>query len=113
MLSAGEVRDDRSVPRRRPRRCEPGAGTALGQNGNNHNNNHHLQEVSAIKKESDYQLMFKDYPDVVSAVQMCEMLGGISIKTGYELLKSGKVKSFLVGCSYRIPKLFILEYMGL
>lgn len=57
--------------------------------------------------------MFKDYPDVVNATQMCEMLGGISIKTGYELLKSGKVKSFLVGRSYRIPKLFILEYMGL
>ena len=75
--------------------------------------NYHLQEVSAIKKESAYQLMFKDYPDVVSAAQMCEMLGGISIKTGYELLKSGKVKSFLVGRSYRIPKLFILEYMGL
>ena len=67
----------------------------------------------AIKKESAYQLMFKDYPDVVSVAQMCEMLGGISIKTGYELLKSGKVKSFLVGRSYRIPKLFILEYMGL
>ena len=79
----------------------------------NHNNNYHLQEVSAIKKESAYQLMFKDYPDVVNATQMCEMLGGISIKTGYELLKSGKVKSFLVGRSYRIPKLFILEYMGL
>lgn len=73
----------------------------------------HILEVSAIKKESAYQKMFKDYPDVVSATQMCEMLGGISIKTGYELLKSGKVKSFQVGRSYRIPKLFILEYMGL
>jgi len=47
------------------------------------------------------------------AGEVREMLGGISIKTGYELLKSGKVKSFLVGRSYRISKLFILEYMGL
>ena len=60
-----------------------------------------------------YEAVALNYPDVVSAAQMCEMLGGISIKTGYELLKSGKVKSFQVGRSYRIPKLFILEYMGL
>ena len=39
------------------------------------------------------------------------MLGGISIKTGYKLLKSGKVKSLIVGRQYRIPKLYILEYL--
>ena len=66
-----------------------------------------------MKTESAYKMMFKEYPDVVNATQMYEMLGGISIKTGYELLRSGKIKSFVVGRSYRIPKLFILEYMGL
>ena len=29
--------------------------------------------------------MFKDYPDVVNAAQMCEMLGGISIKAADKL----------------------------
>ncbi len=66
-----------------------------------------------MQTESAYKLMFRDYPDVVNAQQMCQMLGGISMKTGYELLRSGKIKSFSVGRSYRIPKLFIMEYMGL
>ena len=66
-----------------------------------------------MRAQEAYKMMFRDYPDVVTVEQMCEMLGGISIKTGYELLRSGKIKSFVVGRSYRIPKLFILEYMGL
>ena len=57
--------------------------------------------------------MFKDYPDVVNAAQMCEMLGGISIKTGYRLLKNGTIKSVVVGRRYRIPKLYIFEYLEL
>lgn len=47
----------------------------------------------------------------MNAEQMCQMLGGISIKTGYKLLKSGRVKSLIVGRQYRIPKLYILEYL--
>ena len=43
--------------------------------------------------------------------QMCEMLGGISTKTGYRLLKDGIIKSFIVGRRYRIPKLYIFEYL--
>ena len=61
--------------------------------------------------QDKYKLLFTDYPDVVNAEQMCQMLGGISIKTGYKLLKSGKVKSLIVGRQYRIPKLYILEYL--
>ena len=32
-----------------------------------------------------YQLMFLEYPDIVTVSQMCEMLGGISLKldTGF------------------------------
>ena len=58
-------------------------------------------------------MMFRDYPDVVTVEQMCEMLGGISTKTGYRLLKSGAIKSFVVGRRYRIPKLYIFEYLEL
>lgn len=61
--------------------------------------------------QDNYKLLFTDYPDVVNARQMCQMLGGISIKTGYKLLKSGKVKSLIVGRQYRIPKIYILEYL--
>ena len=41
------------------------------------------------------------------------MLGGICDKTAYRLLKSGEIKSFIVGRHYRIPKLNILEYLEL
>ena len=59
------------------------------------------------------KLLFTEYPDVVNVEQMCEMLGGICDKTAYRLLKSGEIKSFIVGRHYRIPKLNILEYLEL
>ncbi len=58
-----------------------------------------------------YKSVFKEYPDVVNMEQMCEMLGGMSSKTAYRLLRSGSIKSLLVGRRYRIPKVYILEYL--
>ena len=58
-----------------------------------------------------YKLMFSKYPDVVTVEQMCEMLGGISVKTGYRLIRGGKIKGFIVGRRYRIPKIYIFEYL--
>ena len=58
-----------------------------------------------------YETMFKGYPDVVNVPQLCEMLGGISDKTAYRLLKGGKVRSLLVGKKYLIPKTFVIDYL--
>ncbi len=69
------------------------------------------KKTPGFKPSSAYKLLFQGYPDVVNASQMCQMLG-INIKSGYELLKTGQIKSFMIGHCYRIPKLFILEYMG-
>lgn len=66
-----------------------------------------------MESQVAYKLLFTEYPDVVNVEQMCEMLGGICDKTAYRLLKSGEIKSFIVGCHYRIPKLNILEYLEL
>ena len=66
-----------------------------------------------MKTKEAYNVLFVDYPDVVNVEQMCEMLGGICDKTAYRLLKSGKIKGFIVGRRYRIPKLNILEYLDL
>ena len=55
--------------------------------------------------------MFPGYPDVVNVEQLGEMLGGVSDKTVYRLLKSGKIKSLYVGKRYRIPKLYVMEYL--
>lgn len=42
--------------------------------------------------------------------QMSQALG-VSTKTGYDLLKSGKVACLRVGRAYRIPKVHLLTYM--
>lgn len=64
-----------------------------------------------MNAQDAYKLMFQSYPDVVTVEQMCEMLGGISTKTGYRLLKDGTINSVTVGKRYRIPKIYILEYL--
>ena len=66
-----------------------------------------------MESQVAYKLLFTEYPDVVNVEQLCEMLGGICDKTAYRLLKSGEIKSFIVGRHYRIPKLNILEYLEL
>lgn len=66
-----------------------------------------------MESQVAYKLLFTEYPDVVNVEQMCEMLGGICDKTAYRFLKSGEIKSFIVGRHYRIPKLNILEYLEL
>ena len=64
-----------------------------------------------MKAQDAYKVMFREYPDVVTVEQMCEMLGGISTKTGYRLLRNGTIKSIVVGRRYRIPKLYVFEYL--
>lgn len=58
-----------------------------------------------------YQTMFPAYPDVVDVETLCEMLGGVSKKLAYKLLTQGKIKSLKVGRSYRIPKIYVAEYL--
>ena len=64
-----------------------------------------------MKSQNAFNLMFKDFPDVVNIEQLCEMLGGISTKTGYKLIRSGEIKCFKIGRCYRIPKINIIEYI--
>lgn len=64
-----------------------------------------------MKASDAYKVMFTNFPDVVSVDQMCQMLGGVSKKTAYQLLQDNKIKSFIVGRSYRIPKIHIMEYL--
>lgn len=58
-----------------------------------------------------YKVMFTDYPDVVNVEQLCEMLGGTSTKSVYRLLKIGAIQSYWIGKRYRIPKVFVIEYL--
>lgn len=57
-----------------------------------------------------YSVMLKEYPDLMNIEQMSEALG-VSTKTGYKLLKEGKIMFMKVGRKIRIPKAHLLAYM--
>ena len=65
-----------------------------------------------MSDESIYQNTFKDFPDVLSVGQLCDMLS-ISKATAYRLLKKNQIESIVVGGSYKIPKLHVLQYLKL
>lgn len=71
------------------------------------------REMDSMKTTNAYTLFFKNYPDIVNVSQLSEMLGGVSHKTCYKLLKDGDIKSFIIARKYRIPKIYVLEYLGL
>ena len=62
--------------------------------------------------KQSYKLFFNEYPDVLTVPDVCKILGA-SDKTVRRYLQSGELRSFKVGRSYRIPKLFLMEYMNL
>ena len=57
-----------------------------------------------------YRQMLAGYPDVMDVEQMSTALG-VSVKTGYKLLKTGEVKGLKVGRAYKIPKVRLIEYL--
>ena len=63
-------------------------------------------EINAL-----YGVMFTQYPDVVNISQLCEMLGGISEKTAYRLIREGKIGALLIGRAYRIPKANVIDFL--
>ncbi len=67
---------------------------------------------STLSQRDAYRLMLKDYPDVMDISQMCEILD-VSTKTGYRILKEGKIRCLKVGRSYRIPKAHLLTYLAI
>ena len=51
-----------------------------------------------------YQMMFPDYPDIVTTAQLQKMLG-ISRRLVYQLIGDGSIPGILIGNTYKIPKL--------
>ena len=68
--------------------------------------------MNNIKIDDKYKTMFSDYPDVVNAAQLSEMLG-IKRHSVYELICEKKIKAFKLGNSYKIPKVNVIEYIVL
>lgn len=69
-----------------------------------------MSNTSNISQVDAYKLALKEYPDVMSIEQMCEVLC-ISTKTGYRILREGKICSIKVGRAYRIPKAHLFTYL--
>jgi excisionase family DNA binding protein len=55
--------------------------------------------------------IFKNYPDVLTAEQMCEALG-IGIKTGYKLLRNNEIISVKVGRKYLVAKEHLINFFN-
>lgn len=69
-----------------------------------------IMGTSNLSQREAYRIMLKDYPDVMNAEQVCEVLG-VGMKTCYRILKEGKITSIKVGRAYRIPKAHLLSYL--
>ena len=54
--------------------------------------------------------MFKDYDDIVTVEELCEMLM-IGKNAAYELLGSGRIKAIRVGRIWKIPKKAVEEFV--
>jgi len=54
--------------------------------------------------------MFKRYPDLLSVKDVQKALR-IGRSTAYKLLESGKLPSFKIGSTYRVPKTYLIEFL--
>lgn len=54
----------------------------------------------------------RDYPDVLTVEQVSELLG-VCTKTVYTMIKRGELKKQNVGRLIRIPKSYLMEYLGI
>ncbi len=61
-------------------------------------------------KNTNKSIFGQNYPDVVTVEQSASMLG-ISTKTAYKLVKEKQIKSVCIGRIYKIPKIYVLEYL--
>lgn len=57
-----------------------------------------------------YQMMFSDYPDIVSITQLQTMLG-VSRHLAYDLINNEQILGIKIGNAFRIPKVNIIDYV--
>ena len=57
-----------------------------------------------------YQMMFPEYPDIVTVKELREMLG-ISRKLAYKLIDYGYIHAVKIGTAQKIPKISVINYV--
>lgn len=60
--------------------------------------------------EDVYKTMFAEYPDIVSAEQICEMLG-LGYKTVCRFVREGKIPRMPDGRKIRVAKIEVINYV--
>jgi len=65
-----------------------------------------------LKIESAYHKYLAKYPDVLNVKQLSKILN-VCEKTALRLLHEQEVKCIKIGRIYRIPKLYLLQYLGI
>ncbi|OMD64134.1 hypothetical protein BSK48_25395 [Paenibacillus odorifer] len=68
-------------------------------------------DIGKLEFQSLLLFMYCDFPDVVNIDQLCIMLGNISTKTAYKLLQADRIQYFKIGRIYKIPKIYIINYL--
>lgn len=62
-------------------------------------------------KQQEKGFLFSDYPDVLSIKELRQALG-IGRAGAYKLLETGKIQSFKIGNTYKIPKSALINYVN-
>ena len=60
--------------------------------------------------KSDERRMFDHYPDILNANDVQEILS-VGKDTIYRLLENGDIKSIRIGRIYKIPKIYLEEFI--
>ncbi len=61
-------------------------------------------------RKQNYKIMLRSYPDVLDIKDIADILR-ISTKTTYKLLKNEDIKHIKIGPAYRVPKVYMLDYL--
>ena len=57
-----------------------------------------------------YNMMFPDFPDIVTVAQLQKMLG-VSRHLAYDLINDGSIRGIKIGNAFKIPKVSVIEYV--
>ena len=57
-----------------------------------------------------YNMMFPDFPDIVTVTQLQEMLG-VSRHLAYDLINDGSIRGLKIGNAFKIPKVNVIVYV--
>lgn len=58
-----------------------------------------------------YEILYRNYPDVVTLKQLRKMLGGIADRTALKLMQDNIIEHFYIHQQYLIPKVFVVDFV--